>query len=93
MILSGSPFDCDCLVALLSVTIPGSRVCIVVRWYKKYTGSVPEIRRHLWLNSNVSAEFHEIYMICLHTSNKHFVQIWMNSPLTQQIYMHLFQEG
>ena len=34
--LSGSPFDCDCLVALLSVTLPGSRVCIVVRWYKKY---------------------------------------------------------
>ena len=30
--LSGSPFDCDCLVALLSVTLPGSRVCIVVRW-------------------------------------------------------------
>ena len=29
--LSGSPFDCDCLVALLSVTLPGSRVCIVVR--------------------------------------------------------------
>ena len=26
--LSGSPFDCDCLVALLSVTLPGSRVCI-----------------------------------------------------------------
>ena len=25
---------------------------------------------------------HEIYMICLHTSNKHFVQIWMNSSLT-----------
>ena len=36
MTLSGSPFDCDCLVALLSVTLPGSRVCIVVRWYKKY---------------------------------------------------------
>ena len=36
MILSGSPFDCDCLVALLSVTLPGSRVCIVVRWYNKY---------------------------------------------------------
>ena len=34
--LSCSPFDCDCLVALLSVTLPGSRVCIVVRWYKKY---------------------------------------------------------
>ena len=34
--LSGSLFDCDCLVALLSVTLPGSRVCIVVRWYKKY---------------------------------------------------------
>ena len=31
MTLSGSPFDCDCLVALLSVTLPGSRVCIVVR--------------------------------------------------------------
>ena len=36
MILSGSPFDCDCLVALLSVTLPGSHVCIVVRWYNKY---------------------------------------------------------
>ena len=36
MILSGSPFDCDWLVALLSVTLPGSRVCIVVRWYNKY---------------------------------------------------------
>ena len=36
MTLSGSPFDCDCLVALLSVTLPGSRVCIVLRWYKKY---------------------------------------------------------
>ena len=29
MILSGSPFDCDLLLALLSVTLPGSRVCIV----------------------------------------------------------------
>ena len=28
--LSGSPFDCDCLVALLSVTLPGSRVCTVL---------------------------------------------------------------
>ena len=36
MILSGSPFDCDCLVALLSVTLPGSRVRIVVRWYNEY---------------------------------------------------------
>ena len=30
MILSGSPFDCDCLVALLSVTLPGSRLVSVL---------------------------------------------------------------
>ena len=39
------------------------------------------------------AELREIYMISLHTSNKHFVQIWMNWSFTEHSYMHLCQEG